>query len=52
MQPPPIPPAKGIELIQRQIAAGKQLMAQSNLDGNAYSAWKKHDRQLPDQGLR
>ena len=39
-QPPTISPAKGIELIKRQIEAGKNLLSKEYLDDNDYGAWR------------
>jgi predicted nucleotide-binding protein len=39
IQPPSIPPEKGIELIRRQVEAGKKLMAEHYVNEHAYDAW-------------
>jgi len=39
-QPPSVSPAKGIELLGRQIAMGKKLLAEQYLDADSYGAWQ------------
>jgi predicted nucleotide-binding protein len=37
--PPSIPPEKGMELMKRQIEAGRKLLAESYVNEHAYDAW-------------
>lgn len=39
-QPPTLSPAKGIDLLKRQIEAGKNLLTKEYLDENDYGAWR------------